>query len=180
MTSRVRHLLVGLLLAGLQVELLGRRRLGHRTRGGNRLPPAPCCSGPIGVTGFGTALDWSGGGRGGGLDVFGLALLALGDQALDLALDLAGLARLLVVVGLLQGLRRLRLDGRLDGRDERLLVERARPLGVHRVGLGRLGLTGHVVGRGERGVLGLLGLRRRRRVGALVLGEALDLARDLW
>ena len=32
----VRHLLVRLLLAGLEVELLGRRRFGYRTRGGNR------------------------------------------------------------------------------------------------------------------------------------------------
>ncbi len=122
-------------------------------------------------------VGWSGGG---GLDVFGLPLLALGYQPLDLALDLAGLARFRVVVGLLQRLRRLRLDGRLDRRDERLLVERARLLGVHRVDLGRLGLPGHVVGRRERGVLRLLRLRRGRRVRALVLGESLDIAGDLF
>ena len=56
-------------------------------------------------------------------------VLALGDQALDLALDLAGLAGLLVVVGLLERLGRLRLDGGLHRGDERLLVERARPAG---------------------------------------------------
>ena len=101
------------------------------------------------------------------------------DQALDLALDLAGLAGLLVVVGLLQRLRRLRLDRRLHRGDERLLVERPGLLGVHRVGLGRLGLPGEVVGRGERGVLRLLGLRRRRRVRPLRLREPLHVARDL-
>ena len=56
----VRHFLVGLVLAGLEVELFGRRRFRYGTRGGNRCG-GPCCSGPIGVTGFGTALDVSGG-----------------------------------------------------------------------------------------------------------------------
>ena len=54
---------------------------------------------------------------------------------------------LLVVVGLLQRLGRLGLDRRLDGRDERLLVERARLLRIHRVGLGGLRLAGDVVAR---------------------------------
>ena len=140
----------------------------------------PCCSGPIGGDRLRHRLGRVGRGGGGGLDVFGLPLLALGYQALDLALDLAGLARLRVVVGLLQRLRRLRLDGRLDRRDERLLVERARLLGVHRGDLRRLGLPGHVIGRGERGVLGLFRLRRGRRVRALVLGESLHIPGDLF
>ena len=101
------------------------------------------------------------------------------DQPFDLALDLAGLARLLVVVGLLQRLRRLGLDRRLDGRDERLLVERPGRLGVHRVDLGRLRLPREIVGRRDGGVLGLLRLRRRRRVRPLAAGEALDVAGDL-
>ena len=94
------------------------------------------------MTGFGTAFDWSGGASVAASMSLAWPSLPWRDQALDLALDLAGLAGLLVVVGLLQRLRRLRLDGRLHRRDERLLVERARLLGVHRVGLGRLGLTG--------------------------------------
>ena len=99
----VGHLLVGLVLAGREVELLGRRRLrAPRPRPGSG-PPGPAAPAPIGVTGLGTALDWSGRRLGGGLDVLGLPLLALGHQALDLALDLAGLAGLLVVVGLLRG-----------------------------------------------------------------------------
>ena len=60
------------------------------------------------------------------------------------------------------------------------IVERARLLGVHRVGLRRLGLPSHIVGRGERGVLGLLGLRRGRRVRAFVPGEGLDIPGDLF
>ena len=175
----VRHFLVGLVLAGLEVELFGRRRLRCGTRRGNRVR-RPLLLGTHRGDRLGHRLGRVGRGRGGGLDVLGRPLLTLGHQTLDLALHLAGLARLRVVVGLLQGLRRLRLDGRLDRRDERLLVERARLLGVHCVDLGRLGLPRHVVGRSQRGVLGLLGLRRRRRVCALVLGEALDLAGDLF
>ena len=52
-------------------------------------------------------------------------------------------------------------------------------LGVHGVGLGRLGLAGQVVGRRQRRVLGLLRLRRGRRVRPLRLGERLDVLRDL-
>ena len=66
---------------------------------------SPGCSWAIGVTGFGDRLGLVRRRLGRGLDVLGLALLALGDQALDLALDLAGLAGLLVLVGLLEGLR---------------------------------------------------------------------------
>ena len=104
--------------------------------------------------------------------------LPFGDQTLDVVLDLAGLAGGLVVVGLLERLRRLRLDGRLDRGDEGLLVERPRLLGVHRVGLGRLGLRPDVTSGWQRRVLGLLGLRRRRRVRPLLPRGRLDLAGD--
>ena len=56
----LRHLLVGLVRSGGEVELLGRGRLGCRARcaiaGG-----WPGCSGARGVTGLATAFDWSGG-----------------------------------------------------------------------------------------------------------------------
>ena len=52
-------------------------------------------------------------------------------------------------------------------------------LGVHRVDLRGLGLAGDVVGRGERGALRLLRLRRGGRVRLLGLGEALDVALHL-
>ena len=138
----------------------------------------PGGSGPIGVTGFGIGLRLVRRSIGRGLDVGGLTLLALAHQTLDVALDLAGLPRRLVVVGLLQRLRRLRLDRRLHRRDERLLVERARPLGLHRVRLGRLGLRPDITRRRHRRVLGLLGLRRGRRMRPLLPPGRLDLAGD--
>ena len=155
------HLLVGLVLAGREVDLLGRRRLRHRPGRGDRRRLAGLLR-PHRRHRLGHRLGRVRRRLGRGLDVLGLALLALADQSLDLALDLTGLAGLLVVVGLLQRLRRLGLDRGLHRGDERLLVERPRLLGVHRVGLGGLGLPGQVVRRGQRGVLGLLGLRRCR------------------
>ena len=173
----VGHLLVGLVLAGREVELLGRRRLRHGAgrRDRHRLPGRLRSHRRDRLRHRLRLVRRRLGRR---LDVLGLALLALGDQTLDLALDLTGLAGGLVVVGLLQRLRRLRLDGRLHRGDERLLVERPRLLGVHRVGLGRLGLRPDVAGRGQRRVLGLLGLRRGRRVRPLLPGRGLDLAGD--
>ena len=54
------HLVGDLVLAGLEVDLLGRCGLGHRTGRRDR-HGRPGCSVAIGVTGFGTAFDWSGG-----------------------------------------------------------------------------------------------------------------------
>ena len=161
LTFGVGHLLVGLVLAGLEVDLLGRGGLGHGAGGRDRARPAPGAPGPERGDLLGHGLGLVGRRLGRGLDVLGRALLALGDHALDLALDLARLPGLLVVVGLLEGLRRLGLDRGLHRGDERLLVEGAGLLGVHRVDLRGLGLAGDVVGRRERGVLGLLGLRTR-------------------
>ena len=70
---RVGHLLVGLVLARLEVDLLGRRRLRHRARPPGSATAWPGLSGAIGVTGFATALDVSGGAVGRGLDVRGLS-----------------------------------------------------------------------------------------------------------
>ena len=56
-----RHLLIGLLFAGCQVELLRGAGLGTDPVGIEYLERL--CSGPNGVTGFGTALDWSGAGH---------------------------------------------------------------------------------------------------------------------
>jgi hypothetical protein len=172
------HLLVGLLLAGLEVELLGRRRLGYRTRGRNRRG-----RGLLLRCHRGDRLRYRLGlvGRGGrrGLHVLGLTLFSFGDQAFDFALGLTGLAGGLVVVGLLERLGRLRLDGSLYGRNERLFVESARLLGVHRVGLGRLRLRANVASRRECRILRLLGLRRSRRMRTLRTSRGLDLAGDL-
>ena len=96
--------LVDLVLAGLEVDLLRRRRLGHRTGGRDRHRRAGLLGGHRRDR-LRHRLRLVRRRLGGRLDVLGLALLALGDQSLDLALDLAGLARLLVVVGLLQRLR---------------------------------------------------------------------------
>ena len=56
----VGHLLVGLVLAGFEVDLLGRGGLGRGPAAGigAAFPGSSCCSG---VTSLGTALDWSGG-----------------------------------------------------------------------------------------------------------------------
>ncbi|MCA1673841.1 MAG: hypothetical protein LC799_17110, partial [Actinobacteria bacterium] len=97
---RVGHLLVGLMRTGREVDLLGWRRLGHRTRGRERHRLVRLLLGHRRdrLRDRRGLIRW---GLGGGLDVLGLALLALRDQALDLALDLAYLAGLFVVVGLL-------------------------------------------------------------------------------
>ena len=174
----LRHLLVGLVRAGGEVELLGRGRFGRRARGRDRRGLARLLGRHRGDR-LGDGLRLVRRRIGGRLDGLGLAVLTGADQARDLTLDLGGLPGLLVVVGLLERLGRLRLDRGLDGGDERLLVERPGLLGVHRVDLGRLGLPGEVVGGGERGVLGLLGLRRGGRVGTLRPSGGLYRVRDL-
>ena len=169
----VREFLVRLRLPGREVGLLGRRRLGCGARGRDRRRLSRLFGGHRGDR-LRYRLGLIRRSFGSRLDVLGLTVLAGRDQALDLPLDLTGLAGLLVVVGLLQRLRRLRLDRRLHGRDERLLVERPRLLGVHTVDLRRLRLTGHIIGGGHRGVLRLLGLRRGHRVRLLRRSETLD------
>ena len=54
-----RHLLIGLRLPAAKLSCSGGAGLGTAPVAGIGTSGA-CCSGPIGVTGFGTALDWSG------------------------------------------------------------------------------------------------------------------------
>ena len=76
-TSASGHLLVRLVLAGFEVELLGRRGFGHGARGRDRRSGALVALAPSGVTGFGDRLGLVRRRVGRGLDVLGLPLLAL-------------------------------------------------------------------------------------------------------
>ena len=85
------------------------------------------------------------GGVGSALDVLGRVLLALGDHAGDLLLDLRRLARVLELVRLIEVLGRSGVDGLADSGDERRLVERPGLGRRHLVDLGRAGLRGRLV-----------------------------------
>ena len=136
------HLLVGLVRAGREIDLLGRAPACGTAPAAGYGRRRPGFSGPIGATCFGAAFDWVGRRLGAVSMSFACGFLALRDQSGDLVLDLAGLPGLRVLVASLSFFGDFGLDRGLDRGDERLLVERARLLGVHLVDLSRLGLLG--------------------------------------
>ena len=178
---RIGHLLVDLRGAGREICLL--RRAGPRHRAGG----ADACNGCSGRVRrhrhdlLRGRLRGVRGGVGRLLDVLLGVLLAALHELADLVFHLAGLARALEVVGLLQVLRGRGVDCLRDRRDERGAVERARLLLAHLLDLRALrlardlvrrGLGGRLRGRGAcRGRLVRLDLHARRSGGSLQLLE---------